>query len=816
MGKKSRKNATATKGHHHGKNKKAKQPTTKKAVTKPNEQAAKQPAAAAATKNDVSPLTTPPVVEQKINVPDSNDLTESPTPEGDANGNATGDENGVTVVEENGVTAVEENGVTKVEEKEVTAVEEKEATDEPPMELASSLHLMTDYQKNLAITLCSPPSNQSHIFKEWPESVDDNEADAKKKMLMEQFERMDKSYPNGGLAAYIQNAKVLLEQSRKGVNPLEGWKPSIPDGETFELGTEEYSKFEEKGMSEMGKCAFVLVAGGLGERLGYNGVKLALPTELATETIYLQLYIETIIAIQSKYAAPGVNLSLCIMVSNDTNAKTLGLLKDNDNFGLADEQITIVEQGEGVPAVIDNNATIAMDTSDKYKIQAKPHGHGDIHTLLHSNGVVKKWCAAGLEYVIFCQDTNGLAFHTLPLALGVSKDLDLIMNSIAVPRKAKQAIGGIAKLKKTTGEERTINVEYNQLDPLLRASGFPDGDVNDANGFSPFPGNINQLLFKLKPYSEALNRTQGAMPEFVNPKYADAEKTVFKKPTRLECMMQEFPATLDGDVVKQIGFTSIASDMCFSPVKNTIADGVVLQQKGTHPGVAASGEADQYAAFRKILSSVGCQVEEAAEVTFSGIKFIPGPEIVLKPNFVLCPGEYKTKFPQPASVKISSRSSLVVNGSGIVIESLDLDGALVIECEDGASGVVRDLVVKNKGWEKVADESSTSEEFIRMRGYHMNKIETQKIIFRKDGTVEGLPPPNKVEENIIEPADPFVKKTTPSSKVKDRSVELEVKVISKAESKAMLEKFDVTSPSNTTDAELDTKVQKDSGCCICQ
>ena len=47
------------------------------------------------------------------------------------------------------------------------------------------------------------------------------------------------------------------------------------------------------------------------------------------------------------------------------------------------------------------------------------------------------------------QDTNGLAFHTLPLMLGVSKELGLVMNSLAVPRKAKQAIGGIAKLTKT-------------------------------------------------------------------------------------------------------------------------------------------------------------------------------------------------------------------------------------------------------------------------------------------------------------------------------------------------------------------------------
>ena len=41
-----------------------------------------------------------------------------------------------------------------------------------------------------------------------------------------------------------------------------------------------------------------------------------------------------------------------------------------------------------------------------------------------------------------------------------------------------------------------INVEYNQLDPLLRATGHADGDVNDETGYSPFPGNINQVIFR--------------------------------------------------------------------------------------------------------------------------------------------------------------------------------------------------------------------------------------------------------------------------------------------------------------------------------
>lgn len=617
----------------------------------------------------------------------------------------------------------------------ITPKEVEDVSVSLPMGLESSLSILTPSQKALAIELALPPYNQSHIFQAWETATD-----ASKIACMEQIERMDKAYPSGGLKGYVKNARDLLEKSRQGVNPLEGWKPEVPQGEIVDVGTEDYDKFEKIGLQSLGKCGFALVAGGLGERLGYGGIKLGLPTEIATETSYLQYYIETILAIQSRYASSGTKLPLCIMVSNDTNSGTIDLLEKNNYFGMDKDQITIVQQGDGVPALQDNQATFAMDSDDPCKIQAKPHGHGDIHALLHSNKVAMKWIKMGLEWIVFFQDTNGLAFHTLPLALGVSISRDLVMNSLTVPRKAKQAVGGICRLKNDQGEERTINVEYNQLDPLLRASGFPNGDENDSKtGFSPFPGNINQLLFKLKPYCEALLRTNGAMPEFVNPKYADEAKTVFKKPTRLECMMQDFPTVLSGDHAKHVGFTSIPADLCFSPVKNATSDGVDLQAKGTAPGVAASGEADQYAAVRKIMKSVGCMVEDAPVAQFSGISVVPGPEIVLKPSFVVCPAEYRSKFPSASKVKISARSSLIVEGN-IVIESLELDGALVIKCEEGASGVVRDVVVKNKGWQKDVNISDSDPEYIRIRGYRMNKIETKTILFKKDGGVEGLDP----------------------------------------------------------------------------
>jgi hypothetical protein len=46
-------------------------------------------------------------------------------------------------------------------------------------------------------------------------------------------------------------------------------------------------------------CALVLLAGGLGERLGYCGIKLALPAEITTGRCYLQYYIDSLLALQS-------------------------------------------------------------------------------------------------------------------------------------------------------------------------------------------------------------------------------------------------------------------------------------------------------------------------------------------------------------------------------------------------------------------------------------------------------------------------------------------------------------------------------------
>ena len=226
-------------------------------------------------------------------------------------------------------------------------------------------------------------------------------------------------------------------------------------------------------------------------------------------------------------------VAFCIMTSGDTNEKTISLLENNEYFRLRKDQITIIKQ-EKVLALIDNDATFSFK-ENKLEIETKPHGHGDVHTLLHQHNVIQSWAQMNKKLVVFFQDTNALVFCAIPSTLGISTDRGFDVNSICVPRKPGDAVGGMATLTNIDTKKRiTINIEYNQLEPLLINTQNSNGDIPDEDGYSHFPGNINVLIFKVSTNLDTFDRTGGLIPKFVNPKYKDEEKEVFKSATRLE------------------------------------------------------------------------------------------------------------------------------------------------------------------------------------------------------------------------------------------------------------------------------------------
>jgi UDP-sugar pyrophosphorylase len=158
------------------------------------------------------------------------------------------------------------------------------------------------------------------------------------------------NYP-GGIAAYCEQARNLLKAAASGENPLEGVnKIEVPQGYNLEFGAKNFQDFETIGMEHIGGVCFVLVAGGLGERLGYPGIKVALPTELCSERCYLEHYIQNILALQARVnelrVSNEVKLPLAIMVSGDTGERTIKLLKDNKNFGMEEDQVQVPYEHE--------------------------------------------------------------------------------------------------------------------------------------------------------------------------------------------------------------------------------------------------------------------------------------------------------------------------------------------------------------------------------------------------------------------------------------------------------------------------------------
>ncbi|KAJ6823482.1 UDP-sugar pyrophosphorylase isoform X2 [Iris pallida] len=596
--------------------------------------------------------------------------------------------------------------------------------------LRRNLQILSPDQIELARMLLL--EGQTHLFAHWPEAGVD---DQNKKSFFEQVSRLNASYP-GGLVSYIKNARNLLADSKAGKNPYDGFTPSVPSGEILTFGDDKFIKLEEEGAKEARNAAFVLVAGGLGERLGYKGIKLALPSETTTGTCFLQHYIESILALQvaSCKLSQGqceTMIPLVIMTSDDTHVPTLKLLESNSYFGMKATQVKLLKQ-EKVACLDDNDARLALDSNDKYRIQTKPHGHGDVHALLYSSGLLTQWQKEGRKWVLFFQDTNGLLFKAIPASLGVSSTKGYHVNSLAVPRKAKEAIGGITKLTHTDGRTMVINVEYNQLDPLLRATGHADGDVNCETGFSPYPGNINQLILQLEPYIEELKKTRGAIAEFVNPKYKDSTKTSFKSSTRLECMMQDYPKTLPPSA--RVGFTVMDTWLAYAPVKNNPEDAAKVP-KGNPYHSATSGEMAIYRANSLILRKAGVQIADPVLDVFNGQEVVVWPRITWKPKWALTFSDVKKKVGNGCS--ISQRSTMAVNGQNVFLDGLSVDGTLVVSAIDEAEVKVTGSV-QNKGWilKHIDYKDCSLPEETLTRGFTIDKVEQLEVNHTEPGKFE--------------------------------------------------------------------------------
>jgi UDP-sugar pyrophosphorylase len=225
------------------------------------------------------------------------------------------------------------------------------------------------------------------------------------------------------------------------------------------------------------------------------------------------------------------------------------------------------------------------------------------------------------------------------------------------------------------------------------------------------------------------------VPEFVNPKYADASKNKFKKPTRLECMMQDHPKVLGPDAI--VGFTEFP-DWTYSPVKNSVDEGRAKILVGAPGRTAAEGELEYYGSGGRQLAAIGVTLPEPQVLQVFGFDLQEPAKVVFAPSFAPSFSAAKARFLNPSAVSITARSSLVLEGD-ITVSALEIDGALVVRAVAGAHVRLTNVKVKNAGLRLVpltAEELQTAAPAVRIRGFRVEKHEVRELVFDTPGEYE--------------------------------------------------------------------------------
>ncbi|MCX5807546.1 MAG: UDPGP type 1 family protein [Proteobacteria bacterium] len=160
-----------------------------------------------------------------------------------------------------------------------------------------------------------------------------------------------------------------------------------------------------------GKVAVLIVAGGQGSRLGFEGPKGTFPTTLIKKKSLFQIFAESIKAITKKY---NTSIPLLIMTSQENHEDTIDFFKLHDYFGLEKDTISFFRQGM-IPSITPEGQLILKDETHLF---TNPDGHGGSLKALHDSGLLRDLMKKGFTELFYCQVDNPLVRMADPVFLG--------------------------------------------------------------------------------------------------------------------------------------------------------------------------------------------------------------------------------------------------------------------------------------------------------------------------------------------------------------------------------------------------------------
>lgn len=302
-----------------------------------------------------------------------------------------------------------------------------------------------------------------------------------------------------------------------------------------------------------GEVAALLLAGGQGTRLGYNGPKGMYDIGLPSKKTLFQFFVERIKKLGILSGKGEKAVPFYIMTSPMNHKATTEYFAENDNFGI---DVKFFPQGT-LPAMSTEGKMI-LETPTSLAVA--PDGNGGIYPAMVKHGILNDMKSRGIKYIHIFGVDNALVKPADPTFVGycIQKNADC-GNKVLWKTSPDEKVGVVA----TRGGKPCI-VEYSDISTEMSEQKGQDGRLIFG------AGNICNHFYTLDFMENVIVPNLGSMYHVARKKipYYDAESKETAKPTenngiKLESFIFDvFPLS------EKMAVLDVARSEEFAPVKN--------------------------------------------------------------------------------------------------------------------------------------------------------------------------------------------------------------------------------------------------------
>lgn len=302
-----------------------------------------------------------------------------------------------------------------------------------------------------------------------------------------------------------------------------------------------------------GAVAVLVVAGGQGTRLGFDGPKGLFPLGPHSRKSIYQLQVEKVASVSRRV---GRDVPLLVMTSPMTDVKTREFFRAHDDFGLAEGQLSFFVQGT-VPSLDRGGRALLAEPG---VLLENPDGHGGAFTALVESGELDGLRERGVEQIVYLQVDNVLAPVDDPVLVGVAlvEGADVV-TKVLEKKDPDERVGHLV----TESGARDRVVEYTELTAEQTRARTPDGELIYRWGSPAMHAWSVDFLSRLaaRGYRLPLHRTAKPLRAWIDGAVRDVEGSKFER----------FVFDLIPEAERSVGL-EIDRSAEFAPVKNADGD----------------------------------------------------------------------------------------------------------------------------------------------------------------------------------------------------------------------------------------------------